>query len=123
MIRKVMKGQMGLGEAYGILSASEEKGAPFPGQLFAYAEGMKDDKPARAATSSSSSPAGGMGGFTGIPLAIGLAMLGKGLINRKGVFAPEDVIDPDAFFDELAPLCSPPLADGSELVAIALAIP
>jgi hypothetical protein len=41
-----------------------------------------------------------------------------GKIDRRGVFAPEGVIDRDAFFDELAPLCTPAKKDAKELVEI-----
>jgi len=43
-----------------------------------------------------------MDNLTGVPLAIGALMLGKGEITRKGVFAPEAVVDPDAFIEALA---------------------
>ena len=56
------------------------------------------------------SPGGGMGGATGIPMAIGLKLLHMGRIKGRGVFAPEMVIDPDDFFDELGPLCTIPSA-------------
>ena len=37
-----------------------------------------------------------------LPLAVGALMLGRGEIEKKGVQAPENVIEPDAFFAELA---------------------
>ncbi|MFY9312391.1 MAG: saccharopine dehydrogenase C-terminal domain-containing protein, partial [Tepidanaerobacteraceae bacterium] len=43
-----------------------------------------------------------MDNLTGVPLAIGALMMGKGEISRKGVFAPEAAVDPDRFIDELA---------------------
>ena len=43
-----------------------------------------------------------MDNLTGVPLAIGALMMGKGEITRKGVFAPEAAVDPDRFIDELA---------------------
>jgi saccharopine dehydrogenase-like NADP-dependent oxidoreductase len=42
-----------------------------------------------------------MGEATGIPLACGLKLLVDRKITKKGVFAPEGVIDPDVFFQEL----------------------
>jgi len=42
-----------------------------------------------------------MNRLTGIPLAVGAHMLGKGLIRAKGVLAPEACIDPKAFMREL----------------------
>lgn len=40
--------------------------------------------------------------LTGLPLAIGALMLGRGQITRPGVMAPEACIPPDAFINELA---------------------
>jgi hypothetical protein len=45
-------------------------------------------------------------------------MFAKGMIARQGVCAPEGAIDPDAFFDELAPLCTPKKKNARELVEI-----
>lgn len=43
-----------------------------------------------------------MNNLTGVPLAIGALLLGSGEIGRKGVFAPEAVINPDHFIEALA---------------------
>lgn len=43
-----------------------------------------------------------MNNLTGVPLAIGALMLGRGEIEEKGVQAPENCIEPDRFFAELA---------------------
>lgn len=45
-----------------------------------------------------------MEALTGVSLAIGALMLGRGQIARKGVFAPEadGAIAPEAFLAELA---------------------
>jgi saccharopine dehydrogenase-like NADP-dependent oxidoreductase len=43
-----------------------------------------------------------MGKLTGIPAAIGAAMLARGEIEQPGVYAPEGVIEPVLFFKELA---------------------
>jgi saccharopine dehydrogenase-like NADP-dependent oxidoreductase len=58
-----------------------------------------------------------MAGVTGVPLALGLEMFARGTIERRGVLTPEAAIDPDAFFDALAPHCTPPAASGAELVS------
>ena len=47
--------------------------------------------------------AGGMGANTCIPTALAVQMLAQGLISRRGAFAPEQVIEPDTFFQRLAP--------------------
>jgi saccharopine dehydrogenase-like NADP-dependent oxidoreductase len=65
---------------------------------------------------------GGMGGATGVPMAIGLKMMAKGKIARHGVFAPEAVMDPDAFFDEFGLLCTPPRANAGELLMVTMAV-
>ena len=41
---------------------------------------------------------GGMGGATGVPLAIGAMMILKKAVTDYGVFAPEGILDPDMFF-------------------------
>lgn len=43
-----------------------------------------------------------MNNLTGVPLAIGALMMGKGEITRKGVFAPEAAVNPDRFIAELS---------------------
>jgi hypothetical protein len=86
--------------------------------LFALAGGTREGKPASVGATVLGMPSGGMGGSTGVPMAVGLAMVARGAIDRRGAFAPESVIDPDAFFDELAPLCSPPLANGRAMLLV-----
>jgi len=90
-------------------------------ELFALAMGRKDGEEQTVGASITSAPAGGMGGATGVPLAVGLKMLIEGQIRATGVHPPETCIDPDAFFDALAPLCTPPLEDSRSLVSIATA--
>lgn len=43
-----------------------------------------------------------MGRLTGIPAAIGAAMLARGEISRPGVHAPEGIVEPGPFFAALA---------------------
>ena len=42
--------------------------------------------------------------LTGIPLSIGVAMMGRGQIERRGVFGPEvdGAVDTEQFLKELA---------------------
>ena len=42
----------------------------------------------------------------------------RGAIDRRGVLAPEDAIDPDPFFDALAPHCAPPIESGEKLILV-----
>jgi saccharopine dehydrogenase-like NADP-dependent oxidoreductase len=102
---------------------ASRKSIPYIATLFAYASGTKDGKPRRVGTRLSAAPFGGMknetmGGVTGVPMATALAMFAKGKIDRRGVCAPEGAIDPDAFFDELAPLCTPVKKNAKELVEV-----
>ncbi len=84
--------------------------------LFALARGEKGGQSATAACMITSAPSGGMGGATGVPLAVGAMLLEKGVVLKKGVFAPEGVIRPDDFFDILGPLCTPPRNSVNETV-------
>lgn len=42
-----------------------------------------------------------MNAITGLPLAVGALMMGRGEISAKGVQAPESCVDPDRFLEEL----------------------
>ncbi|MBO9370440.1 MAG: saccharopine dehydrogenase, partial [Chloroflexi bacterium] len=42
-----------------------------------------------------------MGRLTGIPAAIGAVMLARREVARPGVFAPEELLEPDPFFAQL----------------------
>jgi Saccharopine dehydrogenase and related proteins len=42
-----------------------------------------------------------MGRLTGIPAAIGAVMLARRELNTPGVFAPEELLEPDPFFAQL----------------------
>lgn len=147
LARKVDSGKMSVKEAADIIESLEGKGftgilfssfslgfltavvrqilrpqRSFPGD-FALAVGRKDDQETTVAAHLKSLPTGGlermtMGSITGIPMAIGLKMLADNHISRKGVFAPEEALDPDIFFDELAPLCTPAYNSSKDLVAI-----
>jgi saccharopine dehydrogenase-like NADP-dependent oxidoreductase len=99
-------------------SAAEAQPAPGP-PLFAVALGVRNGKPATAGALVQAAPAGGMGGATGVPLAVGLDLVARHRITRAGVFAPEAAVNPDAFFDVLAPLCTPPKTSHEDLVFVA----
>jgi len=89
-----------------------------PPPLFALAEGSKDGAPARVGAAFTSAPLGGMGGATGVPLAVGVALLHEPGERRPGVHAPEGVFDPDRFFELLAPRCMPARTSPSELALV-----
>jgi len=84
--------------------------------LFALVTGLKNGKPASVACAILSAPPGGMGGVTGIPLAIGASMILKKEITKVGVFAPEGILEPDPFLNAIAPLCSPVKSGLNDLV-------
>jgi saccharopine dehydrogenase-like NADP-dependent oxidoreductase len=89
--------------------------------LFAYASGVKAGRPARVSAHLKATPFGGleretMGSLTGVPLAVGLHLFADRHSKPVGVFAPESVFDPHAFFNRLAPLCTPKQKDAVELI-------
>lgn len=116
-------GVLSLRDAARELEKSDDaEGAPkqkplknLPG-LFGWAQGVKDGCPAVSAVWLRGLPAGGMGGNTGVPLALALNLFAGEVRLRAGVLTPEEAIDPDWFFDLLAPLCVGDFATGAELV-------
>lgn len=86
--------------------------------LFAVVRGRRQKRPETVAAAVLSAPAVGMGGATGVPLAVGLAVVRPDRDVPRGVFAPESIVDAGAFFDRIAPLCSPVKKDRGDLVAV-----
>ncbi len=84
--------------------------------LFVCVKGIKNNKPATSACMILTAPDGGMAGATGVPLAVAISLLHENRINRHGVFAPEGILVPDAFFAKLAPLCEPPKAGVNDMI-------
>jgi len=72
---------------------------PRVGGLHASASGKKGGKKVRYGYGCLGEPPGGMGGVTGVPLAIGAQMLLEGEIDQTGVLAPEACIEPLPFFE------------------------
>ncbi len=87
--------------------------------FFAFAAGTKEGKAVRVGVSVRAFPKG-MANATGVPLALGLRQLIEGRIGAPGVFAPEAVIEPDRFFDQLAPYCVPTVARSSDLLSVTI---
>lgn len=121
----VAAGQLSTDDAAGMLAAdggrearqtrlSQKEREDVPGAL-AYAEGHKNGRPATAGAFIKNTPAGGMATITGIPHSLFLPMLHQGLLQKTGVFAPEEVVNPDAFFELLDPFCGP---DGAGLTVL-----
>lgn len=94
-----------------------DRARPLP-PLFAIARGRRDGRDATAAAAVLSAPAVGMGGATGVPLAVALAVVRPDREQRRGVFAPEAIVDPGAFFDWLAPLCAPAKRGRDDLILV-----
>lgn len=86
--------------------------------VFAVAKGRRQGRPATIAGTVRSAPPVGMGGATGVPLAVGLDVVRAELGVERGVFAPEAILDPVAFFDALAPLCDPVCRSTRDLVIL-----
>ena len=59
----------------------------------------------------------GLAGITSVPLAVATMMLIDGKISEKGALTPEEAIDPDEFFNRLAPYCGKNLT-GKDLLII-----
>jgi saccharopine dehydrogenase-like NADP-dependent oxidoreductase len=86
--------------------------------LFALATGTKHGETKTVAATVLAMPEGGMGGSTGVPMAIGLALFANGAIANRGVFAPEMAIEPDLFFDALASFCTPAKTGVEDMVLV-----
>ncbi|CCH51844.1 hypothetical protein BN8_00797 [Fibrisoma limi BUZ 3] len=75
--------------------------------LFAWGEGWIDgQREQRAISLRAFAP--GMGGMTGIPLAVGLSLLAEGQLIKRGVLTPEAAFDPDAFLRVFSQYCTYP---------------
>jgi len=72
---------------------------PRLGGLHASVSGKKGGRKVRYGYGCLGEPPGGMGGVTGVPLAIGVQMILDGEIEQTGVLAPEACIDPLPFFE------------------------
>ena len=89
--------------------------------LLAVAVGERDGRATRGGAGAVTLPPGGMAALTGIPTAVGLELLIDGRLDRPGVWAPEEAVEPDAFFAALAPHCEPVPGDGGGVVAVTVA--
>jgi saccharopine dehydrogenase-like NADP-dependent oxidoreductase len=87
-------------------------------RTFAYAEGEQAGRHKKAAAYLTARPKGGMPEATGTPLAIAISMLIEGTLARPGVWAPEDCIDPAAFFARYRAFCDG-LEEGVDVVHVA----
>jgi saccharopine dehydrogenase-like NADP-dependent oxidoreductase len=76
-------------------------GSPPP--LFAIASGTRNGQRGTAATALANGPGFTMAATTGVPLAVCTLLLANQ--DKPGVHVPETLIDPDDFFNVLAPHC------------------
>lgn len=82
----------------------------FKGQLpaiFAYAEGRRDGRARRVVASITRLPPGGAAGAAATALAIGMKMALTHRLDRRGVCAPEAILDPHIFFEEMSNPATP----------------
>ena len=75
--------------------------------LFAIADGVKHGRRRKVAVWVTRLPPPGMAGAIGVPLAVALKMALTHRLDRPGVFAPEEIIDPHIFFEEFAIRATP----------------
>ena len=115
MADAVAAGQLSVDDAARALTSAESRDSrqqqlgqhaqsSIPNAL-AFAAGIKNGQAKRVGAYFKHSPAGGMATITGIPLALFLPLLHGGHLKQSGVFAPEQVIEPQVFFDLFDPFC------------------
>ncbi|MGT2511481.1 saccharopine dehydrogenase family protein [Cupriavidus basilensis] len=106
VLRKDMSG-LSFGESMFLLKSSLKESLfgrrYIPAEMSAIAEGMHQGRRHICSAWLNGEIPGGMGPNTCIPTAIALRMLAEKRINKKGVHAPEAVIDAEPFFDHLRP--------------------
>lgn len=88
-------------------------------ELFALAEGQRAGRKARVLAELASLPAGSYAELAGSVLALALQAIVDGRLREAGVFTPESVFEPDAFFRALAAMAIPGNPE-SELLKITL---
>lgn len=88
----------------------------YPPETCVIVTGLKNNVRKKVAIGCLHNPYGEMAGDTGVPLAIGALMLINDKITRKGVLTPEEVIDPEEFFDIYARYCGKNLTGKDLLV-------
>lgn len=97
--------------------SSKPSGPRLP-PLFAWARGVQGGREKTVGATITAGISGGMGGVTGVPMAAGLSLFAGKEAPPVGVYAPEEIFDPDSYFNELAPFCSPARQGVRDLVAV-----
>ena len=101
-----------------LVQPEEELNVPI---MFGWAQGTRNGTPHIAKAEIHSLPPGGMAGATSVPLALTLNTLNSPARLPKGVFAPEQIIDPRQYLDQLALKCVGDLQGADELVSVSVA--
>jgi saccharopine dehydrogenase-like NADP-dependent oxidoreductase len=97
-----------------------EGDAPKVPRRFALAKGKSGGIPKTVAVGLPTQPPGGSGVGIGLAAALGVRVLEQRLVTEHGVFAPEDVLDPDGFLDMFARHCDPPGDKAEDILEIAV---
>lgn len=87
--------------------------------LFAYATGERHGVRRRVAAWITRLPPGGAAGAAASALAVGMELALLRRLDRTGVSAPEDIVDPHVFFEEFAASATPRGTAPSPLIQIA----
>ena len=110
-----------MGEApIGKMVFNQEPDTPKVPRRFALATGKSGGVPKTVAVGLPTQPPGGSGVGIGLAAALGVRVLEQGLVVDHGVFAPEDVLDPDGFLDMFAGHCEPPGSKAEDILEIAI---
>ncbi len=97
-----------------------EGDAPKVPRRFALAKGKSGGIPKTVAVGLPTQPPGGSGVGIGLAAALGGRVLEQGFVTDHGVFAPEDVLDPDGFLDMFARHCDPPGLQAEDILELAI---
>ncbi|MBN9366455.1 MAG: saccharopine dehydrogenase NADP-binding domain-containing protein [Comamonadaceae bacterium] len=103
VVVQVESGAMSVDEAANLLDSRTEMPTPADTPtlppLFALARGSRGGRKLAVAAYPRVELPGAMGGNTGIPLAIGLELIRRGVMSDVGVHAPETAFNPRDYFD------------------------
>ena len=89
-----------------------------PERMFAIATEVQENTLTRSGVTLSRYPQNGMAGLTGVPLAIMAQAFDEISDMPAGVFAPEEVVTADWFFNKFSPHCVDVYTDHSDLLVL-----
>jgi len=111
-----------LGEAkLGKIIFGGEGDVPRVPRRFALAKGKSGGIARTVAVGLPTQPPGGSGVGIGFAAALGVRVLEQGRVTDRGVFAPEEVLDPDSFLGMFAEHFEPPGSKAEDILEIAVA--